>query len=173
MSRATDTASLRHIIVVGGTGADWDAMSEHEWSDRLSEFGKVADHVGASWLTLRPVADGGGAERETAVGGCVVSAQPEADGRQRVAAAAAALQSAGEPITEAAIAERLNWPALADPDLVVVLGPSHRLPASLVWELAYAELVFLDTEWRHLGAAHLADAIANFAQRHRRFGGID
>ena len=87
MSRATDTASLRHIIVVGGTGADWDAMSDLEWSDRLTEFGKVVDHVGASWLTLRPIADGGGAERETAVGGCVVSAQPEADGRQRVAAA--------------------------------------------------------------------------------------
>ncbi len=173
MTSATDTAPLRHILVVGGSGADWHALSEAEWVERLDEFGKVADHVGASWLTLRPIADGGGVERESAVGGCVVSAQPEADGRQRVAAAVAALQAAGEQITEASIAERLNWPALADPDLVVVLGPSHRLPPSLVWELAYAELVFLDTDWRHLGAAHLADAIAHFAQRHRRFGGVD
>lgn len=173
MTSATDTAPLRHILVVGGSGAEWAGMSEVEWRQRLDEFGKVADHVGASWLTLRPMSGSGASERETAVGGCVVAAQPEADGRTRVAAAVAALVAAGEPITEAAIAERLNWPALADPDLVVVLGPSHRLPASLVWELAYAELVFLDTDWTHLGAAHIADAIANFAQRHRRFGGID
>lgn len=173
MTSATDTAPLRHILVVGGSGADWRAMSEVEWSERLDEFGKVADHVGASWLTLRPITAGAVTERESAVGGCVVSAQPEADGRQRVAAAVAALNAAGEPITESSIAERLNWPALADPDLVVVLGPSHRLPPSLVWELAYAELVFLDTDWQHLGAAHLADAIAHFAQRHRRFGRVD
>jgi len=173
VTSATDTAPLRHILVVGGSGADWAAMSDAEWRERLDEFGKVADHVGASWLTLRPMSGSGARERESAVGGCVVSAQPQADGRHRVAEVVAALVSAHEPITEAAIAERLNWPALADPDLVVVLGSSHRLPGSLVWELAYAELVFLDAEWRHLGAAHLADAIANFAQRHRRFGGID
>jgi undecaprenyl diphosphate synthase len=96
-----------------------------------------------------------------------------ADGRLRVAEAASTLQRAGTPITEAALAEQLNLPALADPDLVVVLGPGHRLPVSLVWELAYAELVFIEADWQHLGAAHLDEAISSYARRHRRFGGID
>jgi len=55
----------------------------------------------------------------------------------------------------------------------VVLGSAHGLPRSLVWELAYSELVFLDVEWAQLSAAHLVEAIDSFAHRHRRFGGID
>lgn len=171
-----DTSALRHIIVVGGAQALWSAMSEQQWADRLDELGKVADHVGAQWLTMRPYS-GDDSERghlhSADIGSCHVVAQPVADGRVRVAEAAAALQRAGTPITEAALAEHLNLPALADPDLVVVLGPGHRLPASLVWELAYAELVFIDADWQHLGAAHLDEAISSYAHRHRRFGGID
>jgi undecaprenyl diphosphate synthase len=197
MTAATETAPLRHIIVVGGTPGQWAAMSDQQWVDRLAELGKVADHVGASWLTLRPYSNDGtlvdgtrvdntrvdntrvdntrpdGAARTSDVGSCRVSAQPVADGRLRVADAAATLQHTGRPITEAALAAQLNLPALADPDLVVVLGPGNRLPGSLVWELAYAELVFIDTDWQHLGAAHLDEAITSYAHRHRRFGGID
>ena len=56
---------------------------------------------------------------------------------------------------------------------MLVLGAPNSLPSSLVWELAYSELVFIDTEWSHLGAAHLDEAIGSYARRHRRFGGID
>jgi undecaprenyl diphosphate synthase len=173
---ANDTAPLRHIIVVGGTLDEWSAMSDAQWSARLDELGKVADHVGASWLTLRPYSGDAGAgadERLADVGSCRVAAQSVADGRARVAHAVAALVEQGSSVTEATIDEQLNLPALADPDLVVIVGPSRRLPVSLVWELAYAELVFVDTTWQHLGAAHLDDAITSYAHRHRRFGGID
>jgi hypothetical protein len=173
---AADTAPLRHIIVVGGAQAQWAAMSEQQWADRLAELGKVADHVGAQWLTLRPYSgdDSARGDAHSAdIGSCHVAAQPVADGRLRVAEAASTLQRAGTPITEAALAEQLNLPALDDPDLVVVLGPGHRLPVSLVWELAYAELVFIEADWQHLGAAHLDEAISSYARRHRRFGGID
>ena len=70
----------------------------------------------------------------------------------------------------------LDIPAVAadaDPDLVVVVGAKHRMPPSLVWELAYSELVFLDTTWQHFGPGHLDEAIGSYAHRHRRFGGID
>lgn len=176
MSPTADAPALRHVIVVGGTPDEWAAMSEQQWRDQLAELGKVADHVGASWLTLRPYGGStttGLARRSLQAGHCLVAAHPEADGRSRIAAAVAALQADGADITEAAIAERLNAPAEADPDLVVVLGSGHRLPPSLVWELAYSELVFIDTEWSHLGAAHLDEAIGSYARRHRRFGGID
>ena len=54
-----------------------------------------------------------------------------------------------------------------------MLGPHDRLPSSLVWELAYSELVYVDTPWAELCADDLIDAITTFRQRHRRFGGLD
>ena len=169
-------APLHHVIVVGGTLREWASLAEGQWTDRLTELGKVADHVGARWLIVRPV-EGTAIDalsvRSHTVGGCLVEAQPDGDGRERFVRAASTLQSAGKPITETAIDELLNAPADVDPDLVVIVGASYRMPPSLVWELAYSELVYVDTNWSDFGAAHLDEAIASYARRHRRFGGID
>lgn len=168
---------LHHVIVVGGTLTEWAALSDEQWATRLTELGKVADHVGAQWLILRPygptAADPALPERSAVVGHCTVVAQPDADGRRRLALAIAALQAGGSPITEASIGAQMNAPAAVDPDLVVVLAPSHRMPPSLVWELAYSELVYVDTEWQHFGPQQLDEAMASYAHRHRRFGGVD
>ena len=67
----------------------------------------------------------------------------------------------------------LYAPADVEPDLILVLGQPDRLPPSLVWELAYGELVFVPLPWDELSADHLVTAIADFAQRERRFGGLD
>lgn len=178
-AKASEGVSLRHVIVVGGTPAEWAALSDEQWAARLSELGKVTDHVAASWLTIRPFGPDSGrapaslSEHVATIGGCLVVAQPEADGRTRLASAVSALQAAGEPITEASIGAALNAPAEADADLVVVVGAKHRMPPSLVWELAYSELVFVDTSWQHFGPGHLDEAIVSYTHRHRRFGGID
>ena len=81
---------------------------------------------------------------------------------------------AGGPagVDEAAIAATLMAPAPVEPDLTVILGPSDRLPPSLVWELAYSEIVFLDVRWDDLSAAHIEHSIDEFSRRHRRFGGL-
>jgi undecaprenyl diphosphate synthase len=174
-----DPVLLHHVIVVGGTADEWAGMSDDQWASRLGELGKVADHAGVQWLVLRPYGPGVVAtppvssERSTQVGNCLVVARAESDGRRRLTAAVAALQADGAAITEASIGARLNSPAETDPDLVVVLAPSHRMPPSLVWELAYSELVFVDAEWQHFAASQLDEAMASFAQRHRRFGGVD
>ena len=185
-SQPLDSAPpLHHLIVVGGTLREWGSLAAGQWTERLTELGKVADHVGARWLILRPFADSG--ERAAApgpsveavpvrsltVGTCMVEAQPDGDGRERFVRAAAVLQAAGKAITESAIDSLLNAPAEVDPDLVVIVGASHRTPPSLVWELAYSELVYVDTTWQHFGAAHLDEAIVSYTHRHRRFGGID
>ena len=178
---ATEGDALRHVIVAGGSPAEWAEQPDEQWADRLSELGKVADHVGASWLTVRPFGPGsrpGGAVRrpkvrQLTVGSCLVAALPDDDGRSRLAAAVESLRLAGTPITEVAIDAALNAPAAANPDLVVVVGAKHRMPPSLVWELAYSELVYVDTAWQHFGPAHLEEAIGSYAHRHRRFGGID
>ena len=81
--------------------------------------------------------------------------------------------AADEPVNEATVSEMLYAPADCEPDLIVVLGEPTRLPPSLVWELAYGELVFRPMEWNELTNDHLVEAIADFAQRERRFGGLD
>ena len=168
--------ALRHVIVVGGTVHEWEALADDQWTDRIAELGKVADHVGARWLVLRPLTGSspdGALVRTQTVGGCVVEAQPDGDGRERFVRAAATLQAARKPITEAAIDALLNAPAEVDPDLVVIVGAGRRTPPSLVWELAYSELVYVDVSWHEFGATQLDEAIASYASRHRRFGGID
>lgn len=153
---------------------EWNRLSEQQWDERLTELGKIADHVGASWLTVRPYTPGsGGVARQHRQGECTITVAPDGDGRSRFVAAVASLQAGGTPITEQAIATIINAPALCDPDLVVVLGPSHRMPPALAWELAYSELVFLDVAWADLQAAHLDQSISAFTHRHRRFGGLD
>ena len=101
------------------------------------------------------------------------SRAPSRTGGRGSSRAVEALRRAGRPIDETSIAAELNSPALVDPDLVVVLGPGHRLPPSLVWELAYCELVFLDVAWGDLQPTHLEQAVDAYAHRHRRFGGLD
>ena len=55
-------------------------------------------------------------------------------------------------------------------DLLVRTGGERRLSDFLLWECAYAELVFLDTLWPDLTVAELDTALADFATRERRFG---
>ncbi|MBA3257945.1 MAG: di-trans,poly-cis-decaprenylcistransferase, partial [Gemmatimonadales bacterium] len=57
-------------------------------------------------------------------------------------------------------------------DLLIRTGGERRLSDFLLWEAAYAELVFSDTMWPDFGADGLAAAVDEFAGRHRRFGGL-
>jgi undecaprenyl diphosphate synthase len=47
-----------------------------------------------------------------------------------------------------------------------------RLSNFLLWQAAYAELLFVDTLWPDFGAEALADAVAHFGRRQRRYGGL-
>jgi undecaprenyl diphosphate synthase len=75
--------------------------------------------------------------------------------REDFAAALARVIHAGEP---------------RDVDLVVRTGGEHRLSDFLLWESAYAELYFTDRMWPDFGADDLAEALAWFRGRNRRFG---
>jgi hypothetical protein len=172
---SADPLELRHVVVVGGSIAEWNQLSEAQWEERMRELGKAADHFGASWLTVRPylAGDGAGCVREKTVGRCRITVDPEGDGRSRLLSVLNGLRTDGVYISEQSVARRINAPAEVDPDLVMVLGPPTRMPPSLVWELAYSELVFVDVAWADLQASHLEQAVGDFASRHRRFGGID
>jgi len=74
-------------------------------------------------------------------------------------------------IDENVIAANLHAPELPDPDLLIRTSGELRISNFLLWQLAYAELVFVDTLWPDFGARELRAALAEYAQRRRRFGG--
>lgn len=59
-----------------------------------------------------------------------------------------------------------------DVDLLVRTGGERRLSDFLLWECAYAELFFTDTMWPDFDAEALAEAVADFSTRERRFGAL-
>lgn len=79
--------------------------------------------------------------------------------------------TAGE-INEDMISQRLDTAGYPDPDLVIRTGEERRLSNFLIWQAAYAELVFLDVLWPEFGEQDLAEALRTFASRERRFGGL-
>jgi undecaprenyl diphosphate synthase len=94
-------------------------------------------------------------------------------GRAELVHAARALVADGvDPATvdEAALAARLYAPEIADVDLLIRTSGEIRLSNFLLWEAAYAELVFTDTLWPDFGEDDLRTALDAYAARQRRFG---
>jgi undecaprenyl diphosphate synthase len=95
-------------------------------------------------------------------------------GRAELADAARRLVQAGiapEEIDEDTFARALYEPELPDPDLLIRTAGDQRISNFLLWQLAYAELVFLDTTWPDFGEVDLRAALGEYATRERRFGG--
>ena len=70
-----------------------------------------------------------------------------------------------------AIETRLDTAGLPPPDLVIRTSGEQRLSNFLMWQAAYAELVFTDELWPDFNADSLARAVATFGKRERRYGG--
>jgi undecaprenyl diphosphate synthase len=60
-----------------------------------------------------------------------------------------------------------------DTDLVIRTAGEQRLSDFLLWESAYAELMFLPVLWPDFDRSHLEQAISDFSRRERRFGGLN
>lgn len=74
---------------------------------------------------------------------------------------------------EAALAAQMHAAVPAgDVDLLIRSGGERRLSDFLLWECAYAELVFIDTFWPDFTENELESALRDFSHRQRRFGGV-
>ena len=194
---------LSHVVVSGGTPSEWLEMTTAEWQGRLKALSDGAAAGGAHWVTLLPhhgedfdasekvrfrnllestgkivVAEVGHGERYVwhRDNGVNVIVECMASGHDRFAANVEAMRMRGvspDDMSEELLSQELLQPAEQEADLVVVMGPPHRMPESMVWELAYSELVFLDSAWSDLNSSHLELALDDFNRRHRRFGGLD
>jgi undecaprenyl diphosphate synthase len=75
-------------------------------------------------------------------------------------------------ITPERISEALDTQGLPDPDLLIRTSGELRLSNFLLWQSAYTEFVFLEACWPDFGRELLEQAIAEFRNRSRRFGGV-
>jgi undecaprenyl diphosphate synthase len=92
-------------------------------------------------------------------------------GRDEIVRAAARVVASGRSLTEASLSGALDRPELAEVDLVIRPGGEMRLSNFLIWQAAYAELVFLPVLWPDFTKADLEAAVKEYQRRDRRFGG--
>jgi len=94
-------------------------------------------------------------------------------GRKEIIDAVRAMVAAGvtpAEVDEQRIGEQLYTVGQPDPDLIVRTGGEQRTSNFLLWQGAYAELVFSPTLWPDFRMADLDAALAEFASRQRRYG---
>ena len=92
------------------------------------------------------------------------------DATRAIARQAAAGQLNPAKIDERTIAANLDEPGLPDVDLFIRTSGEQRTSNFLLWQSAYAELVFVDTPWPDFDRRHLWQACLVYASRDRRFG---
>jgi undecaprenyl diphosphate synthase len=142
-----------------GVRVRWAGRKPRLWASVIDEL-QFAERLtaGNSVLTLTMCVNYGG---RTEIADAVRAiADDVADGR---------LKPSG--ITEKTIQKRLYAPDLPDVDLFVRSSGEQRTSNFMLWQSAYAEMVFLDTLWPDFTREQLWEAIVLYAQRTRRFGG--
>lgn len=91
---------------------------------------------------------------------------------KRLASEAAAGRLDPSVITAAELEESFAARALPPVDMLVRTGGTRQLSDFLLWQAAYAELLFMDVPWAQFRRSHFETALADYAQRQRRFGGL-
>ncbi|MCC7544148.1 MAG: di-trans,poly-cis-decaprenylcistransferase, partial [Aquabacterium sp.] len=79
---------------------------------------------------------------------------------------------APDALSEQVLSKYMAMSDAPDPDLFIRTGGEIRLSNFLLWQSAYSELFFTDCLWPDFDAKELDRALAEFAQRERRFGGV-
>jgi undecaprenyl diphosphate synthase len=83
-----------------------------------------------------------------------------------------AARAAGPDLTLESLERHLDTADLPPPDVIVRTSGEQRLSNFMLWQAAYAELMFTDVLWPDFGRADLEAVIADFGRRERRFGGL-
>jgi undecaprenyl diphosphate synthase len=91
---------------------------------------------------------------------------------RRVAALAAAGELEAGELSESGFSLHLPSAFLPDADLLIRTSGEQRLSNFLLWQMAYAEMLFVERYWPDFTVEDLNAALTEFRQRNRRFGGI-
>jgi undecaprenyl diphosphate synthase len=186
-----DSAQLSHVLVVGGPLDEWTACSDEHWNSYLKILQGAVAGMGVRWLTVYPYEGAISVPQQSQLldhlqslthgrvrdGKVIVDGELTlvidvcGEGKDRFVQAINRL--AAPAVTESEIDEAVLAPADVEPDLTIVFGKPHQLPSSLMWELAYSELVFLDIDWKLCQKDDIELAVNDYQRRDRRFGGVD
>ncbi len=133
------------------------------------------DRVDADILALIEESE----QRTAANTGCNVTFAFDYGSQEEIATAVRALAEEAQrgqldpaSITPEAVASRLLTSDLPDPDLIIRTSGEMRLSNFLLWQAAYAELLFVETLWPDFSRAQFIEALDSFARRERRFGAL-
>ncbi len=96
-----------------------------------------------------------------------------ADAAKKLAREVADGKRTPDSIGERALASHLYLPDVPDVDLLIRTSGEQRISNFLLWQLAYAELDFVDTAWPDFGREALWDCLMDYGNRNRRFGGAE
>ena len=94
-------------------------------------------------------------------------------GRQEIADALQKITESnpkGTKITPDLITANLYHPEIPDADMIVRTSGEERISGFMLWRASYAEFLFLKKYWPEMSPADVADILAKYASRHRRFG---
>jgi len=94
-----------------------------------------------------------------------------ADAAKAIAQDVAAGRLKADKVSEKTIQRYLDEPDLPDVDLFIRSSGEQRTSNFMIWQAAYAELVFLDEPWPDVDRRHLWRAVETYARRDRRYGG--
>jgi undecaprenyl diphosphate synthase len=95
------------------------------------------------------------------------------DAARRIALDVAAGRLKPEDVTEATVERALYTHGIPDPDLIIRTSGEQRTSNFLIWQGAYAELVFVEENWPDFGEEIFVRALEEYSSRKRRFGGIE
>lgn len=94
-------------------------------------------------------------------------------GRPEIVDAVKALLAAGvrsDEVTEEKLTSYMYWPDMPEPDFIIRTSGERRLSGFLLWEAPYAELYWSQKHWPEFTELDLDAALADYANRQRRFG---
>jgi len=95
------------------------------------------------------------------------------DAVRRIASLVAAGRLKAEDITEETIGRALYTSGMPDPDIIIRTSGEQRFSNFLLWQSAYAELVFVEENWPDFDEAAFVRVLEDYSGRDRRYGGIE
>jgi undecaprenyl diphosphate synthase len=182
--RALEPMELECLTLYAFSSENWK-RSEDEVDDLMNLMRKfiksdlpefIANDVKlkiiGDWQSLAPdiVAMLSDALEQTRHGKQTLAVALNYGGQHEIARAAAKAAASGE-VTIESIAAQLDTADLPPLDLLIRTSGEIRLSNFLLWQSAYAEMLFVDTLWPDFEPAHLQQALDDFARRERRYGG--
>ena len=182
--RGLEPMGLECITLYAFSSENWK-RSEDEVDDLMNLMRKfiksdlpdfvandVKLHIIGDWRGLAPdiVEMLEDALAQTANGSKTIAVALNYGGQDEIVRAATKAAKAGE-VTPQSIEANLDTAGLPPLDLLIRTSGEIRLSNFLLWQAAYAEMLFVDTLWPDFKPEHLEQALEDFARRERRYGG--